>query len=67
MGWMALIDADDNGIGVVGDSVWDIMGDAIDKITEEYQKDWKRKPTLDELESIFEFSANWRYDVETLG
>jgi len=55
MGWMALINNKLEKIGIVGDTPWDIMGKAINDITAAYLKDWRRKPTLIELESIFEF------------
>ncbi len=56
MGWTALIDDNGKGIGQVGDSVWDIMMEAFDKIIEEYQRVWGRNPTSKELMSIVEFS-----------
>lgn len=56
MGWTALIDDNGKGIGMVGDTVWDIMGEAFEKIIEEYQRVWSRNPTAKELMSIVEFS-----------
>ena len=39
MGWMALLDKNDNETDmVVGDSVWDIMSNALDDIVNEYEK-----------------------------
>ena len=62
MGWMGLLDENDNEIGVVGDEPWDIMGEAVQKIEECYQKHWHRKPTEDELISIFEFVSRPRFE-----
>lgn len=59
MGWMALLDKNDNETDmVVGDSVWDIMGDAVEKITNEYKQYVGRSPYLEELESILGFVTN---------
>ena len=32
-----------------------VMGDALDKIIEEYEEYWERKPYIEELEAAFEF------------
>lgn len=37
-----------------GDTPYDIMGDAFEQITHEYQKEWKRKPTLVEIVKTIE-------------
>ena len=51
MGWWKINDNE-----VSGDSVADLMGDAIDKIVKEYEKEWRRKPTYNELFELFHFS-----------
>lgn len=68
MGWMGLLDENDNEIGMVGDYPWDIMEEALKKIEECYQEHWHRKPTSAELISIFEFSSSERLspDKETI-
>lgn len=43
-------------IGVWGDGPADILDNAIDEIVKEFQRDWGRKPTPDELRSGLEFS-----------
>lgn len=38
-----------------GDEPADAMQDAIDKITDIYQRTWKRPPAPEELEAVFNF------------
>lgn len=40
---------------VNGDGPADIMGDAIEKVIKEYEKEWKRKPKVRELQAVFNF------------
>lgn len=42
---------------VWGDSVADILDDAVAKIIAEFQQDWGRKPTMSELRAGLEFGA----------
>lgn len=42
---------------VWGDSVADIMDDALDKIIKEFERTWSRVPTVEELEAGVRFSA----------
>jgi len=55
MGWMSLRNEKREELGVVGDSVWDIMGVAIDEIIKEYEEYVGRKPNMDEIQSILDF------------
>lgn len=52
MGWTALVDENDNEIGVVGDQPWDIMAEAMTDIRLLYQEVWGRPPTKEEIDSI---------------
>lgn len=45
-----------------GDGPADIMGDAIQLIEAEFEKEWARKPTIDELVAGVRFSARPLYD-----
>jgi len=40
-----------------GDSVADTMGDALESIIKDFQEDWGRKPTVEELHAGVDFSA----------
>jgi hypothetical protein len=42
---------------VWGDGPADLMGDALEKIIEEFVSDWGRPPTIDELHAGLDFSA----------
>lgn len=55
MSWTTLLNENNEEIGIIGDSVWDLMGVAVDKIVTEYQQNWDRLPYQSELESILEF------------
>lgn len=57
MGWQALVDrATGQQTGeVVGDSAFDIMGAAFEKVIALYKAERGRPPTQDELESVVEF------------
>lgn len=55
MGWMSLLDENQNEVGICGDGPWDIMGKAIDDIIALFEKEWHRKPTIVELEHTFQF------------
>ena len=44
--------------GIIGDSVVDIMMDAIEEIEKEYQEEFDRKPTTEELMSVFGVSTS---------
>ena len=53
MGWMLLGEKENN--EVMGDEPWDVMGAAVEKIIEIYQRDWDRNPTRNEIEKALEF------------
>jgi len=55
MGWTALLDENDNEIGVVGDSGWDLALKFLLDLTEIYKKEVGRVPTQDEVISTVEF------------
>lgn len=61
MGWTAIVDEKGNEIGVVGDPVWDIMGEAFQKVIEEYEHTFGRQPTWTELMSVIEFTLPTGY------
>lgn len=65
MGWQALVDrATGQPTGeVVGDSAWDIMGAAFDKVIALYKAERGRPPTQDELESVVEFVFPGPYEL----
>ena len=45
-----------------GDGPADIMGTALDEITEEFNKAWGRNPCYEELLACFNFCANPMYE-----
>jgi len=55
MGWMSLLDDNDDVTGIVSDVPWDIMGVAIEEIIKYYKESVERPPTKHELEQIFSF------------
>ena len=44
--------------GIIGDSVVDIMMDAIEEIEKEYREEFDRKTTTEELMSVFGVSTS---------
>lgn len=52
-----LVDEKDKPCGVVGDPVWDILGNALEEIKDVYLSEFNRMPTDDELVSIFNFCS----------
>lgn len=61
MGWIAIVDKQGNNIGYVGDPVWDVMGEAFQKVIEEYEQQFGRQPTWTELMSVIEFTLPTGY------
>ena len=41
--------------GVIGDSVADLMTDASEEMSKEYNEEWDRKPTIEELIDTLNF------------
>jgi hypothetical protein len=65
MGWWgiedesapSLLDSLGRGALVIGDGPADIMYAAVEKIVEEYEREWDRKPRLRELRAVLNFVA----------
>ncbi len=58
MGWWILRDKDWKETDMtMGDSAWDIMGPAIDKVIAVYEDEVGRLPHFTELEAVFVFCA----------
>lgn len=69
MGWWTLKQAGQELLQ--GDIPYDIVGDALEQIAQEYQKEWKRKPTLSEIvhtiETVLSVGAeNFLTDAEEI-
>jgi len=67
MGWW---NANDNGgmFGEDDEKVWgdgpaDILDEAIERIVKEFEEDWGRRPTLEELQAGFRFSTSIYVDM----
>tara|TARA_B100000700_G_C14274361_1_gene503025 strand:- start:200 stop:448 length:249 start_codon:yes stop_codon:yes gene_type:complete len=63
MGWWSIADKGGGisalgNMGLVnGDSVADILGNAVEEVIKEYEKTWGRKPYVQELQAAWNFST----------
>ena len=63
MGWWSITDKSGGistfgNMGLVnGDSVADILGNAVEEVIKEYEKTWGRKPYTQELQAAWNFST----------
>lgn len=60
MSWEPLDKPDSQSCEVIGDEAFDVMGDAIEQIARYYQRDFKRKPTINEIVTTFKQALETR-------